>query len=114
MERKRQVNEDGRIWWKNTGGGSHRLHGKIIKPNQRFRAHPDEISEGFRDVIIPLSELPPSETDKPLDVIKAEYELRSRGAGGWFDIVNTATDKPVNDKALKRPAADKLLKELNA
>ena len=41
--------DDGRILFHKKGGGSFRtVNGRIIKPNQKFRAHPEEIPEAFR------------------------------------------------------------------
>lgn len=113
MERKRQaVDNDGKIRFKKLGGGSLRFGGRIIKPNEVFRAYPDDIPKGFRDIVVPLDKVPLSKEEEPIDVVKVDYELRARGAGGWYDIFNKITDKKVNDRALKRDAAEKLLTEL--
>jgi len=101
--------EDGTIRWKKIGGGSHRLGNRIIKPNQVFSARPDQISESFRDVIIPVDELPL----EPETVISeaAEFSLKSRGVG-WYDVID-GNGKAKNENALRRDAALKLIKTLS-
>lgn len=101
-----------KIWWKRTGGGSFRLGNRIIKPGQKFEAYPSEISKEFRDVTIPLSKLPAPEESPPLDVNKSEYSLQKRGESlSWFNVVD-GQGKIMNDKALRRTAALKLIEEL--
>lgn len=105
--------DEGKIWWRKIGGGTFRLgRGKIVKPNERFKARPDEIPKGFRDVVIPLSELP-EEDNKPATPASTEarFELQSKG-GGWYDIINTVSGKPVNSKSLRAKEAQEQLEEL--
>jgi len=101
-----------KIKWRKTGGGSFRMKNRIIKPNQVFSAFPREIPEAFRDVIIPLSKLPAQEESPALDVVKSEYSIQKRGGSlSWFNVVD-GQGKILNDKALRRDAALKLIKEL--
>jgi len=110
MKRTKKIKrEDGSIKWKKVGKGSHRFKGRIIKPGQTFMARPDEISETFRDVIHPLDELP-EEVDSPSSVPSA-YTLKARASGGYFDVID-GKGKVVNEKALRREAALKLIKTL--
>jgi len=45
--------------WRKTGGGTFRMgNGKIIKPNQVFRAAVEDIPKAFQHMIIPLDQLP--------------------------------------------------------
>jgi len=102
-------NNDVKIRWIKTGGGRFRLaNGKIIKPNQKFSARPDEIPEAFRDVIIPIDELP--EDIKTPASVPAVYKLQKRSVG-WFDVVD-GNGKILNEQALRRDAALKLIKGL--
>lgn len=109
MERTNKVkNEDGTIRWKKIGGGSFRLGNRIIKPNQVFSARPDQISEAFRDNIIPVDKLPP----EPKGVVSepAEFFLKSKG-GGWYDVVD-GNGKIKNEKSLKKASALELIETL--
>ena len=104
------------IKWKKVGGGSLRFSGRIIKPGQIFKAKASEIPEGFRDVVIPLESIPGDTTAPGAPVIDAkpvevEYKLKSRGSGGWFDVVDL-NGKVLNEKALKKDVAEKLVKDL--
>lgn len=59
--------------WKKTGGGSFRLKsGKIVKPNESFRAKAEDIPKAFRDILIPLDGLP---EERPLES-KTAFEIR--------------------------------------
>jgi hypothetical protein len=106
MERKRIVN-DGQIKWKYIGGGSLSFSGRNIKSGEVFLAFPYEISEAFRDVVVPQEPLP---VFKAVDAVKSEYTLQGRG-GNWFDIID-ASGKVVNTKALKKVDALALVKEM--
>ena len=101
------------ITWKKVGGGSLRLkiEGKrrIIKSGQIFRATAEEISEGFRDVVIPQEKIP---TPKIEGVIPIEYSIEPRSKGYW-DIIDSF-GKVLNEKALRRKEADELLTSLLA
>jgi hypothetical protein len=100
-----------RIRWKNCGKTLRMAGGKkIIKPNQIFLAFPEEIPNGFRDIIKPLEELPEDCDSKIISITK--YGIKRRGAG-WFDVVNVETDKPMNEKGLRKEDAEKLLAKLS-
>jgi hypothetical protein len=106
-------NENVQIWWRKVGGGSFRLRGKIIKPNEKFKAAPHEIPKAFRNVVLPLEALPEAVT---ITKIVAQgkiptYQLKARERAGWFDIVNEQ-GKPMNEKPLKEEDAVQLLNDL--
>lgn len=105
---------DGKIRYKKLGGGSFRLHGKIIKPGQVFLARPNEIPKAFKDVLVPQEPLPENISVEE-QIVKAslpEYSLQERNRKGWFDIVNK-DGKKLNEKALKEEEANQLLKDLS-
>ena len=115
MER-RNVGSEQVIKWKKTGGGSLRFNGRIIKPGQIFKAKASEISPNFRDVVIPLETIPgdvvvPTIPDPAIKAVEVEYKLKSRGSGGWFDVIDK-NGKALNEKALKKDIAEKLIKDL--
>lgn len=98
------------IWWRKTGGGSHRMkrNGKrvIIKPGQKFKARPSEIPEAFRDIIIPLENLP---EEAPVKIEEKEIEIVHKGSG-WYNVVMNG--KIMNEKALRPEEAEELAKNL--
>lgn len=111
MERTKK-NTDEAIQWHKLGGGSSRLKigGKmrIIKPGQKFTARPSEVPEAFRDIIVPLETLPETPDPEP---VKTEYEVRKRETSSWYDVFGP-DGKQVNEKALTREGALKLVKQL--
>jgi hypothetical protein len=107
MERTKQ-NDSEKVRWKKTGGGSFRMaSGKIIKPNQVFWARPDEIPEGFRDTIVPLTSVP---ENAPVEFTEIKYEPRA-ASPGWYDIVD-GQGKKVNEKSLRENDAKEMLASL--
>ena len=115
--------------WRLAGGGFFyaTINGKkrIIKPGQIFEARSEEIPEGFRDVIFPVSEdkealipspIQPKEEPKEVEPIPAEeapepkYFIEKRAAG-YFNVVDV-NGKVMNEKALRKDAADELLASL--
>lgn len=104
--------EDREIWWRKTGGGTHRLKRegkplKIIKSNQKFKARPSEIPESFRDIIIPLEDLP---EEKPLPITPPGYTPKYKGSG-WYDVVD-GDGKVMNEKSLRKDEMEKLIESL--
>lgn len=103
-----------KIKWRKMGGGSFRMgDGRIIKPNQEFMAHPDEIPKAFRDTVVPVNPEELQDKENPvLDVAEDTFVVRER-TPGWYDIVNLVTGKPINDAALRKKDADNFAKGLN-
>ena len=109
MER---ADNDGSIMWRKIGGGGFRLRGRIIKPNQTFRATPDEIPKGFRDLVIPLEHIVKKE-EPPLIITEAVYRLEPRGKSkSLFDVVDK-NGKVLNEKALFKDKAEELIKQIS-
>lgn len=97
------------VRWRKTGGGSFRMgNGRIIKPNQVFWAAPEDIPKAFRDVVIPLTKVPPP--DPVPEAVAPQYEIQSHSPG-WYDIVD-GQGKVVNERALRRAEADDMLAAL--
>lgn len=109
--------EEKKITWRKIGGGSFRFKGAIIKPNQKFVAAPSEIPKAFRDLLIPLEDLPPREevdtpAPVPKKVIQPSFTIRPRGnSKTWFDIINSE-GKVLNEKALKKDDAEAFINDL--
>jgi len=97
------------IRWKKIGGGSLRLGNRLIKPGQVFTARAIDIPESFRDVIIPLEDLP---EEPEIQAVEETYELVHRG-GGYYNVVNSATGKIMNESALRKEAAESLKSDLS-
>jgi len=102
------------IHWKKVGGGSFRFKGRIIKPGQKFKATAEEIPKAFRDVVIALEDIPGTMKvpPPPENVVEPVFTIRSRGSGGWYDVTD-ANGKALNEKALKKEIAEKLVKDLS-
>ena len=115
MERKNFSNDSEKvIRWKKIGGGSLRFKGRIIKPGEVFRAAESEIPKSFRDVIIPLQDIPGTKKEPAVPqhkVVEPVYTLKKRAKGGLYDVVD-AKGKVFNEKALTQEIAEKLVKDL--
>jgi len=116
--------------FKKIGGGSLRLNGKIIKPNEVFTAKKEEIPASLRNVIVPLgttwsnidsdgfqgvNEVKkfPEEEKKEIEQAVPKYLVVPRGnSNSWFDVVNAQTGKPINEKALRKDVAEQLKHDL--
>jgi hypothetical protein len=101
-----------KILYQKVGGGSLRMPNRIIKPGEKVRLYPHEISEAFRPWLKPL-EPEPDIPGVPLKVVQSNYKIQPREEGGvWFDVVN-AEGKVQNSKALHKDKAEELLKDLS-
>jgi hypothetical protein len=118
IERTTPAN-DGTIRWKKLGGGSFRgLPNRIIKPGEIFRARPDQISENFRDIIVPLdplpdqiaedNKLPETENVTPLP----GYSKKKVEDEDLWDIYD-GLGKKVNEKSFTEEKADEILRSLS-
>jgi len=104
MERTKKVDK---VKFQKIGGGSFRLkNGRIIKPNQIFKAYPSEIPKAFTDLIKPLEDI----KEEPVEIIDTVYTLNSRSVG-WWDVVDI-DGKIMNENALRKEAAEELLNNL--
>jgi hypothetical protein len=98
-----------------TGGGSFRMgpeyKNRIIKPGQIFEAYPEDIPKAFRDVVKPVTPLPEPEEEKIPD--STTFVIKPKGKSKtWFDVIDTSSEKPINEKALRKEEAEQLLSEL--
>jgi len=103
---------DGQIRYKKVGGGSLRMHRKIIKPGEIFEAYPGDVAK-FGNAVVPLDKVHKPATEVvDAEVKKTEYKLAPRGKSKlWFDVVGP-NGKILNDKALKKDVAEQLVKDL--
>jgi hypothetical protein len=111
IENPEQENQpaDTRVWWKNTGGGSLHINNRIIPPNGRFQASPNEISEFFMDVVKP---------DRPIVAPKAviivgkkpKYVLDQVGEDE-FNILDEK-GKKLNESVVTKEVANQLIADL--
>ena len=121
MERTKNVVVEGeeraKVKYKKIGGGSLRLGGKIIKPGEVFKAYPEDIPVGFRDLVIPVeggnvSWEKPIVPPPPLVIMKPVFELKPRGKSkSLFDVVD-GQGKAINEKPLPKATAEKLIEDL--
>ena len=107
------VQEDPRIWYRKVGGGSLRFGNRIVKPGEKIQLDPSEVKPAWKDLLIPLSEVPvKKEAPIKLDITKSAYSLKQRGEGGlWWDVVDSQ-GKVVNDKALRKEKAEEYIKDM--
>jgi len=108
------------IRYKKVSGGSfHATIGgklRIIKSGEIFDARPEEIPEGFRDVVVPLDpDLEEKANGKPSQK-KApsalQYYVKKREKGvGYYDVVDK-NGKVQNEKALRKDKAEDLIDSL--
>ena len=108
MERRKKNDNGGEIRFKKIGRGSLRIGKKIIKPGQIFRAHPNDISQNFKDVVVPLEQSP--EQHDEAEITKAEFVARHR-SDRWYDVIN-GEEKKMNEKAMTREDAEKFIEDL--
>jgi hypothetical protein len=110
MKRRKEI--EGMSEFQKVGGGSLRLPGRIIKPNEKFLAFDHEIPKGAWNVIVRLSGTPtsPVPEEVPIEVKKPTYKLEHRG-GGRYNIVDSE-GKVVNENSLNKEEAQEQLDAL--
>mgnify|MGYP000577203157 CR=1 FL=1 len=99
--------------WKKTGGGALSLRdGRLVEPNQIFRADAQDIPQAFRDLVQPIDQgFGPSgselEYEEP-EPAKPSLEKAHRG-GGRYVVYNTETNKLLTEEYLSKEEADTLI-----
>lgn len=115
MERKIKK-EDNKVWFIKQGGGSCRIKGRIIKPQEKIHVTPDWIPESFRTFFKPIGkdvEKLNKQVKAPIPGNKALYEIIERKTKGLFNVVNKETAKSLNEKGLTEEEANSLKNALN-
>jgi hypothetical protein len=102
----------GKGQYQKIGGGSLRLRGRIIKPNQKFWEFPEYIPTAFKDCIkeLDMTNVIKEKVDETIISAKKEYHKKHRG-GGVYDIFDE-NDKKINDGALKKAEAIEMIEQL--
>lgn len=117
MERKNSNQSNDKVKFKKISGGSLYINKQRVKKGETFEAYPEQIPEPFRSQLIRLDGVtmkntPSVEEKPPVENETPGYVLRHRGAG-WWDIYDKF-DKKINQDALRKADAEKLLEELEA
>lgn len=106
----------GEIKWTRIGGGSSVLvingKQKMLVQNRVVWALPEEVPEGVRDVVVPVhpEDLGDVEKTESINVAKLEYTVVPK-KGGYYDVVNS-DGKVINEKSLRKDAAQELIDSL--
>jgi hypothetical protein len=103
-----------KIQWVNRGGTLRFRKNQIIKPGERFSAFPEEIPQAFRDVIIPLGDLPAQVSSVKIKAEPLVYTLHpTEDNGETFDILDSK-GKKINELPLDKETAESLIKDLQS
>ena len=94
------------IRWKKIGSGGFLFNNRYIKPGQTFTATVEEIPIAFRDVIVPIEDVP---TDKLLVNPETLYKKELIEGTNTYNIVSS-TGKILNENPVTLEEAEKLLK----
>ena len=97
------------IRWKKVGGSTFILNNRMIKPGQVFTAKVSEIPKAFRDLIIPVDDLPVEVDELTLIGDGSSFSLQPNG--DKWNILNRM-GKKLNEVALSRDEALILIKQL--
>jgi hypothetical protein len=102
--------------WKVVGHRAYYWGKKIMKPGQIFVAFEKDLPAELKSIVIALDGIPDTppvipkiEAPKITEtVIPVTYHIKERFLGGTFDIINSR-GKRINEKALTKEEADKML-----
>lgn len=133
MSKEKKNDRSGEIKWVKKGGGTAYLEidGEVkqINKGQVFKALPSEIPEGQRDLFdeapshaavkeakaeakakTPAAPEPDKDPEPKGD--QPEFDIVPDGTPGWYNIINKASGKQMNEKKLRPEEAQAKLKEL--
>ncbi len=87
--------------WRKLGGGTHTMaNGRVIKPGEVFEADERELGGLIGRYFERLEPKPKVEPAPADDTSQVSLEIRHT-AGGWYDVINKATGKPLNAVKLR-------------
>jgi len=96
------------IMYIKNGGGTFRLaNGKIVKPGEKFNAHPNEIPQAFRDQVIALED-EAMLSGEGKNVKAPKYQKKE---ANLFYIFDSEKEEKVADKAYSEELADQIVEE---
>jgi hypothetical protein len=95
-----------------TGGLRIQKLNKRIKPGERVRITEVELGKFAKDFEL-IQGPEKQESDKPEEKSEGRFVTVPSGSG-WFDVVDTATDKKVSEKKYRQNEAEKYAEDLNA
>lgn len=99
--------------FKKIGGGSFETYsGKIVKPNEIFKADPDDIPKAFRDIVVEVDPDPNPQPEPKTEEIEVHEYTKEPKSKGWYDVVDS-NGKVMNEKSLRDAEADELIKNLS-
>lgn len=104
------ISKDRMVYLQKIGGGSLRLPGKIVKPNEKFWWPADQIPVAFKDLLKVLDESESVKTAKK--AAQPLYKVLPTDVTDVFAVVNTKTKKVLADD-LTQEEADKMVAQLN-
>jgi len=110
---KKDENDTGEISYRKLGGGSFIFRNQYIKPNQVFKARPEEIPIAFKDVVVPVNKDEAVEIEEETvkkEVVKTDYSLKHK-EDGLYEIVD-GNGKVISEKPMKEDEAKEVLKTL--
>jgi len=94
------------------------IFGTKFKKGNTFVAYPEQIPDPFKSNVICVSDPELQEEAKRIDKVLSpnppEYEVVEALAKDWYNVVNRATKKAINDKTLRLADAERLRDALNA
>ncbi len=103
--------EEKEIKWRVTRGAfSLGRHQPSYKRGDEFMATPSQVPEAFRDVVVPVGGKIALFEPEPVDTVTI-FEAVHR-SGGWYDVVDKATDKVISEQALRKEDAEAMVADL--
>lgn len=102
------------IRWKKVGGGSLRFRGRDIQHGEVFTAAPEELPRTFLRRLEALDPIPePKGAELIPTALSPSFDIEFAG-GGWYNVVASASGKPINEKKLRKADAKNLLEQLTS
>lgn len=99
--------------WRKLGRGSFRMPNRIIKPGEIFEAPASAIPKAFRDVIVPVDDIPEEVLSPKVTGRVPVYKPVKREDSNWWDVVDE-NGKVISEKALTKKQAEELVTSLSS
>ena len=94
------------------GPGKAIIDGETVEypPGQRFTIKPGDVvfADRLEDLGAGKDKYDAVDPELPSPPITSGLRVVPRGAGGWYDVINSETGEPINDTALRLEEASEL------
>lgn len=112
MVRTKKDKEPGQALYRKGIGMMRLKDGRVVKNGDQFWAYPDDIPNAFRKGVTEIQPAEEKDVEKESTPVEKKFKPEMTSPG-WYDVINTETDKAINENKLRKDEATEMANSLN-